>query len=377
MDVLINPDRIKNQFLDVTSIPGTSRNERQIIDYIKNFVGKLGFDCYEDNAHKELDGNAGNLVCKIFNSNTKGKSFLLAAHVDTITLSCESPVIRNNRFVSTDDRILGADDRVGVAVLLEIMDQIADKKINYPNLEIVFFVAEEIGCLGSKNFNYPEISATEGFNFDCSAPVGQIVVQAPEAIDFEMRFIGNEAHSAVAPEKGINAILMASEAICDFGLPAKSEDTVFNIGQIKGGKKNNIVPGEVVVNGEIRGYDKGNIEEHLETLTKSGQEVSNRYGGKFEISHSVRYEAFMLSENSTAFKIAKAATEGADEEFLPIRYLAGSDANNFNQGNVAAVNIGLGYVNNHSSDEFIEVSDLIKDGEIAARIVQLAADWRN
>ena len=361
---MINQDRIKKQFLDVTSIPGTSRNERQIIDYIKNFVGKLGFDFYEDNVHKVLDGDAGNLVCKIYNSNTKGKSFLLAAHVDTITLSCESPVIRNNRFVSSDDRILGADDRVGVAVLLEILDQVANKKINYPNLEIVFFVAEEIGCLGSKNF-------------DCSAPVGQIVVQAPSAVDFEIRFVGKEAHSAVAPEKGINAILMASEAICDVKIPSKSEGTVFNIGQIKGGKKNNIVPGKVVVNGEIRSYDKGNIEEYLEKLTETGQAVSDRYGGKFEMSHSVRYNSFKLSEDSTAFKIAKAATEEAEKEFLPIRYLAGSDANNFNQGNVEAVNIGLGYVNNHSADEFIEVSDLIKDVEIGTRIVQLAADPGN
>lgn len=338
---------------------------------------KLGYDFYEDNASQAINGNAGNLICKLYNSKIHAKSFLLAAHVDTITLSCENPIIKNDRIMSSNNRILGADDRVGLTVLLEILKLIANKKIEYPNLEIVFLVSEEIGLLGSKNLDYSKISATQGFNFDCSAPVGHVVVEAPIAIDFEIRFIGIEAHSAVAPEKGINAISMASDTISKINLPQKSEDTIFNIGKIKGGIGNNIIPGEVIVNGEIRSYNRNKIDQYLGEITKVSQSVVNSYRGRYELNYSLRYHSFKLTEEALVFKIAKAAIDRANQKFIQIRYLGGSDANIFNHKNITTVNIGLGYVNNHSSDEYIVVSDLVKDVEIGTRIVQIATTMEN
>jgi len=375
--LMINQDNVLKQFLEVTAIPGTSKNERQIIEYLKHFLQNLGFDYYEDNACKAINGDSGNLICKIHNSDAKKESYLLAAHVDTVTLSCDSPAVKNGRVVSSNNSVLGADDRVGVTVLLEILKLIADKKIDYPNLEIVFLVAEEIGLLGSKNLDYSKISSTKGFNLDCSASVGQVVVEATGAMDFEISFLGREAHSAVAPEKGINAISMASETIHKLHLPQKNGDTIFNVGKIKGGKKNNIIPGEVVVNGEIRSLTPGKIDVYVNTIYNTAKSVVSNYGGKFNLNKNLRYNSFKLDENSTVFKIVKSAVEDSNKKFMPISYLAGSDANIFNQKNIAAVNIGLGYVNNHSSNEYVLISDLLKDVEIGAKIVQFAAKANN
>lgn len=374
---MIDSEKVLRQFLEVTAIPGISRRERQIIDYIKDFLEKLGFAYYEDTAHQSFGGDAGNVICKITNAKTPSATYLLAAHVDTVSLSCEKPIVKNKRIISSDDRILGADDRVGVVVLLEALKLIARKAITYPNLEVVFLVAEEVGLLGSSHLEYSKITATEAFNFDCSAPVGHVVQEAPAKVDFEMRFIGREAHSAVAPEKGINAINMASNAVSKLELPQKNGDTIFNIGSIKGGTENNIIPGKVEVTGEIRSFSMKTIAQYLDNVQSTALSEAKRHGGSFEFEHQVSYRSFKLDDSSSVFKIAKAAIQEVNEQFVPIRFLGGSDANIFNHKNLKAVNIGLGYVNNHSPGEYIEVSNLVRDVEIGSKIVEIAAKFQN
>ena len=369
---MIDPQRVLEQFLDVAVIPGVSRNERQIIDYVKNFLGKLGFAHFEDNAFEGFGGNTGNVICKVYNSESN-KTILLAAHVDTVTLSSENPILKNGRIMSSDDRILGADDRGGVTVLLELLKLISNKKIAYPNVEVVFLVGEEIGLLGSKDLDYSNLRAKEGFNFDCSAAVGQVVVEAPTALDFTIRFIGKEAHSAVAPHNGINAISMATHSLAKIDLPQKNGDTVFNIAKINGGDHNNVIPGEVTVGGEIRSFDRENVDSYLEQIGSVAESVVKGYEGSFEFNHKLRYSSFRLSQNSSVLRIARAAIENSNSKFVPIQYFAGSDANIFNEKKIAAVNLGLGYVNNHSPDEYYDLSDLSKSVEIGARMVEIAA----
>lgn len=372
---MIDSQKILDQFLEVTVIPGISRQEGQVIDYLKKFLDTLGFGYCEDQSFNQFEGESGNLICKIYNSNRSKKSILLAAHVDTITLSSERPTVREQKVMSSDDRILGADDRVGVTVLLEILKLIAAKKIDYPNLEIVFLVAEEVGLLGSKYLDYSFINAKHAFNLDCSAAVGNAVIEAPSVVDFEIKFIGRDAHSAVAPEKGINAITMASEAINKINLPQKSDHTIFNIGKIHGGIKNNVIPKEVSINGEIRSFNQSKISEYLNRIEDVAQSVTNLFNGNFKIKHNVRYDSFKLAKDSFVYGITEKAVRSAEVPFLPIRYLAGSDANNFNKNHISCINIGLGYKNNHSSDEYIEVRDLLKSVEIGARLVHTSAAY--
>ncbi len=71
-------------FLDTTVIPGISRDERQIVDYIKTKLDIWGLDYTEDSAANDVGGNSGNLICKVRNGKPEAPVLLLAAHVDTI-----------------------------------------------------------------------------------------------------------------------------------------------------------------------------------------------------------------------------------------------------------------------------------------------------
>src|SRR5262249_60546894 len=68
------------------------------------------------------------------------------------------------------------------------------------------------------------------------------------------------AHSGMAPERGINAIRVASEAIAAMRLGRIDPETTANIGVIHGGRAVNIVPDEVRVRGEARSHDVARLE---------------------------------------------------------------------------------------------------------------------
>ncbi len=365
--------KIIDQFMEISRIPGESKNERPIIDYLKEFLAKHGFDFQEDRSLEFFDGDAGNLICKIPGKRRSKTPLLLSAHVDTIAPTCQRPQIVDGKIVSSDERILGADDRVGVTVLLEILKKVARGEIDYPDLEVVFLVAEEIGLVGSTFLDYELLSAKQGVNFDCSAPVGHVVLSAPTAIEFTVQFLGKEAHSAVNPESGVHAIAMAAEAITSYQLPQKKNETVFNVGRITGGRANNVIPGWTEITGEIRSFAETHIQHYLGRIQTVTGAVTQKHGGQFRMNHEYRYHTFSLTPDQPIVRVVQEAYQKTGIKFQPIRYMAGSDANNFNRREIATVNVGLGYHENHSSREYIEIDDLIRDVKVGIQIVHTAA----
>jgi len=373
----VDEDEVIGQFVELVKIQAVSRRERPIVDFIKRFLHEHGFGYYEDHAHHHFQGNAGNLICKVRGNASTSFRLLLAAHVDTVSPSCQQPVIEKGKIRSSDDRILGADDRAGVLVLLQILKRIAENQLRHPDLEIVFLVAEEVGLLGSKYLDYGKISADFGVNFDSSGPVGRVILQAPAALNFQLAFIGREAHSAVNPEEGIHAIKMAAEAIHRLDIPPKEDNTVFNIGTIHGGVGNNVVPNRVDLTGEVRAFEDERILRCLQRLEEVANRVARDFGGRYEMDSHYRYHGFSLDGELPIVRLVRSAYERAAVPFIPAQHVAGSDANRFNHRGIPCVNIGLGYVNNHSSREVIAVEDLLRDVRIGLSIVEVAATFQD
>ncbi len=72
---------------------------------------------------------------------------------------------------------------------------------------------------GAKFINSRTIKSKYGFVFDCQAiHLGNYIVEAPDAASLKTTFIGQSAHAAVSPEKGINAIYLAGKVISNLKL---------------------------------------------------------------------------------------------------------------------------------------------------------------
>ncbi len=371
---MIDKDQLINDFFELVKIPGPSKAEAEIADYIKMRLKAIDAEVFEDDAGEKIGGNTGNLICSVRGTKINAKPILLAAHMDTVQ-PCQgiNPQIENGLIKSDGSTILGADDRAGVAVILHALNVLKEKDIEHGDLEIVFTVGEEIGLLGSSHLDVTKLRSKIGFVFDCSKPPGKVVIQAPTSILFKAKCIGKASHAAAAPEKGINAIHFAAKAIaaCKFG---KIEDgLVSSIGLITGGRALNIVPDELTAEGFVRSFEDEKLEKYLSSLNDSFKNEAQKVGGKVEFEQKLRYRSFCLDENDRVVQIALEALRENGLEAEGISYLGGSDANHLNAKGIETVNVGLGVNNVHSTEESIEATSIVYAAETVLNIIKICS----
>ena len=367
----INSEHIVEQFIQLARIDGVSFKERQIADQVMARVKSWNYECIEDSAAQSIGGNTGNLIIRIPGKNTSSSPLLLAAHLDTVaSTSGLEPVIRDGIISSDGSTILGADNRAGIALILYTLELLKNSKFDHRPLEIVFTVAEEKGMFGARALDFGSLHAKEGYILDCSRRPGAYVATTPTALDFNIAFLGRASHAAVSPEKGINALSMAMQALVDFPVGRIDADTVANIGSVKGGHATNVVPDRIEVSGEIRSFEQARLNELRQLLCEKTHHVAEKMGGKIEIDFKNGFTGFKLLPQDPAVRRLEKALRKLGYTPEPLVYYGGSDANVFNNKHMTAVNIGIGASNPHSHQECIHIKDLVDGAKLILDLVR-------
>lgn len=230
---MIDNERLVTTLLRLIQIDSPSGQEAQIRRHLSVRLSELGLQV-------ETNG-IGNILARM---DGKGDaSYLLSAHMDNVQ-PCEhvKPSLRDGIVHGDGTTVLGADDKAGLAVILEVLQTIVEQELPHPPLEVVITAQEELGLKGAKSFDMSKLRSRQGVGLDASGVAGTIVVSAPYQDSLRALVHGKAAHAGVSPEKGINAILVAAEAIATMPLGRIDEETTANIGLIKGGRATNIVP---------------------------------------------------------------------------------------------------------------------------------------
>ena len=241
---MINVQRMTDTFMDLVQIDSVSREESRLAAYLKTQLDLLGAETVFDGSAPQTGSDTGNLIARIKGSNGKAP-LLFSAHMDTVEPGRGiKPILTNGRITSDGTTILGADDKSAIAILLEMLRVLKGSGKPHPPMELVFSTCEEIGLLGAKHLDWSLISARQGYVLDTRDPDG-LVTRAPSANRLKFTVVGRDAHAGSAPEKGINAILIAAKAIAMLDLGRLDAETTCNLGVIKGGDAINIVPKQV------------------------------------------------------------------------------------------------------------------------------------
>jgi tripeptide aminopeptidase len=280
------------------------------------------------------------------------------------------PIIENGTITSDGTTVLGGDDKSGVAVILEVLQVLSEQDWK-GSLEVALTVSEESGLKGAKGLAGSALRAREGIVLDSGGPIGTIVVSAPSQEKIKAVVHGKTAHAGVEPEKGINAIVVAAEAIAAMPLGRIDEETTANIGRIQGGKVTNIVPDRVELDGEARSHDEQKLKAQMQSMIEPLQQAAKRHGATVEIDVDRSYSAFRLSEEDNIVRRAMSAADTLDLTPLLVPSGGGSDANIFNAAGIATINISTGMDKVHTTDERIAVDDLVKSAEFLLAIVGL------
>jgi tripeptide aminopeptidase len=357
---LIDQDRLLNTFLALIQIDSPSGQEAEVGAELARRLRAL------DMAVRVED--IGNVLGRW---NADGAPLLLSAHMDTVAPGLGiKPVVENGVIYSDGTTILGADDKSGVAVILEVLTVLHEQG-HRTAVEVVFSVGEETGLLGAKAVDVEWLCAREALVLDSGGPLHHIVHGAPSSDKLDATVHGRAAHAGSHPEDGINAIQVASQAIANMPLGRIDDETTSNIGIIRGGEAVNVVPDRVYIRGEARSHDEDKLDAQIAAMRGALEKaVAAHLGARLEIESRRTYHAYRLPQDTALIQRITAALAAMDEP-APEFHLSGggSDANIFNERGITAVPISTGMQSVHTNQECILLSDMVRCAELVMRML--------
>ncbi|MDM8536505.1 M20/M25/M40 family metallo-hydrolase [Desulfobacterales bacterium HSG17] len=377
---MINSQRMAQRFKELVEIDSLSRNELDVAKKLEKILKDMGATIHYDTAKEQINGNCSNLVAK-FKGSVDTEPLFLSGHMDTVGPGNNIKVqYENGIFRSDGTTILGADDKSAIAIILEVMNVIFENNLDYPPVEIVFTVCEEIGLIGAKHFDYSLMDSKFGYILDSIDPKG-IVTKAPAANKIKLKVYGKAAHAGAEPENGINAIVVASKAIAKLQLGRIDEETTCNLGIIKGGVATNIVPEFVEIKGEARSHNEKLLKTVTDNIVNTFYDTAKQLQDESGLPRvdAIVENDFPATDIPDDHKVIRLARKAADNIGISLESKTtggGADANIFfNKGIFAGV-LGTGMTDVHTLNESIDIKDMNSTANLVLEILKIHASGK-
>jgi len=375
--VAVNETRLVQTFLDLVRQNTPPRHEKVASEIGARILAEIGFACEFDDAGEKVSGSIGNLIAFKKGTVADAPPIFFSAHFDTVepTPGLE-PVFDGEIIRSGGDTILGADDKCGMAPILEAMRILDEQSIPHGDIQLLLTICEEIGLVGAKHLDPRRIKAQFGYVLDAGPPVGSFVYSAPTQDIFEVWIHGRPAHAGAQPEDGVSAILVAARAIARMKLGRIDHETTANVGIVSGGTATNIIPAECYLKCEARSRSQAKLDKQRDHMFACFHEEAAAAGVGVEIKNESAYVTYELGMDDPVLTVGMAAAERLGLEPLLRVTGGGADANIFNANGFPTTVLGCGMQNIHRHDEYVRISDMVKSTQLVVSIVQTAAEWR-
>ncbi len=366
-------------FLELCAVPSPSGTERAVADRVTAYLTDLGLEWDEDDSATRLNGDTGNVYCRIPPANgAEGTPIFLCAHTDTVPPEAAiDPVIDEDGIVrNASGTILGSDNKAAVVVMLEAVRRVLGERRGHAGIELLFTPQEEVSLRGADAFDHTRLVATTGYVYDQGAPLGEIVLGSPHARLLDFRFHGAAAHAGMYPEDGRSAIAAASRAIADFRLGRIDDETSANVGVITGGTARNVVPEWCSFTAEVRSHDERKAVGLAREMLESAAFAASLADCEVESEVRPSFPGYRFRESDEPVRLAAQALERAG--YTPSYALSGggADANVFNARGLQCVNLANGMMEIHTPDEHIAVADLDGMVEVTLELIDVAREAR-
>ncbi|GAM16296.1 tripeptidase T [Mesobacillus selenatarsenatis] len=371
---MINNERLLNEFLELVQIDSETKYETEIARVLKKKFEDLGVEVFEDDTTAQTGHGAGNLICTLQGTKEGVDTIYFTSHMDTVVPARGvKPSIKDGYVVTDGTTILGADDKTGLAVMLETIRVLKEQSIPHGTIQFIITVGEESGLVGAKALDSSLVKAKYGYALDSDGKVGNIIVAAPTQAKVAAVIHGKTAHAGVAPEKGVSAITIAAKAVARMPLGRIDEETTANIGRFQGGTQTNIVCDHVEILAEARSLIPEKMEAQVAKMKAAFESAAQEMGGKADVDVQVMYPGFKFGEGDLVVELAKkaAAKIGRSSELLHSG--GGSDANVIAGFGIPTVNLAVGYEEIHTTNERMPIEELNKLAEMVIALIEEVA----
>lgn len=369
----IQEDRLLKEFIRWAKIDAPSQYEKNISEEILNKLEELGFTTQFDEAHKQINGEVGNLYAYWEGTDTELEPIMFSTHMDTVLSTKGLQVeIRDGVIYSDGTTILGADDRAALAAYFEAIQSIQEQNIPCGPIELILTVNEQKGLTGSRYLQKSFVKSTRGYVFDSSGDVGQIIQQGPYSSKFILDVYGKASHIGLNPTEGNSAFHIASHIILNIQVGEIDKETLVNIGEIHGGELTSIIPGHVQLIGEVRAFTKERHDEILEEIFRVAKEEAEKQNGSVQAQILKKYSGFQINDQHDLVQNAVQAGEQLGLSYYQTRTLGGADTNNLNEHGIEVITLGNGFRNIHTFQEHISIENL---NNTAKYTLELIVNW--
>lgn len=273
--------------------------------------------------------------------------------------------------VTDGNTLLGADDKAGVAEIMNAMQYLIDHpEVEHGKIRIAFTPDEEIGR-GADKFDVAKFGARWAYTMDGSE-VGELEYENFNAASAKIEIQGRNVHPGYAKGKMINALHVANELVALLPEGERPEHTegyegFFHLIAING------TVDAARVSYIIRDHDRLKFEARKRLMNEVVEQLNERYENRLTLELKDQY--YNMKEKvepvmhviDYAYRAMEAV--GVKPNIKPIR--GGTDGARLSFMGLPCPNIFAGGLNFHGRYEFLPVPSLQKASEVIVKIAEL------
>ena len=295
---------------------------------------------------------------------------------NTIMKVADFPSLKENvgedLIVTDGTTLLGADDKAGIAIIVEAAYRIInDKKSKHGAIKIAFTPDEEVGR-GTENFDVKYFNCDYAYTLD-GGDIRFIEYENFNAASAMVNVKGINIHPGSAKNKMVNAILLAKEfddLLPKDELPSTTEgyEGFHHLNDINGDVEN------VNMFYIIRNHDENILNRQIQDFKDAEKAINEKYNGNFVTANIKKCYKNMKEIILANPKVLKRATDAYEKlnipySFTPIR--GGTDGANLSFAGLPCPNLGDGGYNFHGRYEYVSITQMRKMVKIILEILKV------
>ena len=278
--------------------------------------------------------------------------------------------------VTDGHTLLGADDKAGIAEIVQAMCYLRDhKEIRHGDIRIAFNPDEEIG-MGAHHFDVEKFNCEWAYTMD-GGDVGELEFENFNAASAKITIKGISVHPGYAKGKMVNASALAAELAMMLPHNETPETTegyqgFYHLLGIESHCE------QAKMSYIIRDHDREIFEDRKHFMQRCVDQMNEKYG-KGTVDCEIRDQYYNMKEKIDpqmhVIDLVLHAMQdcGVAPKVKPIR--GGTDGAQLSFKGLPCPNIFAGGVNFHGPYEFVSIQSMEKALKVIVRICELTADY--
>ena len=341
---------------------------------VKGEVPTIGFISHYDTSP---DCSGADIKARIV-KNYDGKEILLSEGIVSSPQKFPELLhhVGEDLIVTDGHTLLGADDKAGIAEIVQAMCYLRDhKEIPHGDIRVAFNPDEEIG-MGAHHFDVEKFGCQWAYTMD-GGDLGELEFENFNAASAKVRIKGVSVHPGYAKGKMVNANALAAEFAAMLPLSERPETTEGYQGFYHLlGIQSNIE--EAHMSYIIRDHDRDRFEDRKRFIQKQAELMNDKYGEE-TVECIISDQYYNMKEKidpqmHVIDLVLKAMQEcEVAPKVRPIR--GGTDGAQLSFRGLPCPNIFAGGVNFHGPYEFVSIQSMEKAMQVIVKICELTAGY--